>query len=252
MINAKVYFYKIIKDLLSKHNITSVQTANDNKLKNCLRIFDKTGIGFSIKYLNETECFGKIKNEETKIILYGEKFKCTDSYISYINKKGNPVFLKQVFIYDKVKKELIINLIIKQEKLSIQQLICPNSECDNFIEDKCILKEEVTIVTGFDFISSFISYTNLKNNSLLVENYKKYYFYDERYNHIQYLESLFTKSKDIVLVYDNNKIVDTKIQNLNCSSIEVANDLINVELLSHVNKIESLLSDFKVKNKVKK
>ena len=103
MINAKNIFYNTIKNTLVDYDITNTTEANDNKLKNILRIYDKYGIGFSMKYLEKIGS-NTIKNEGTKVIQFENKFRYVDSNITYYNKQGNKCKLQQVFVFDNQKK----------------------------------------------------------------------------------------------------------------------------------------------------
>lgn len=254
MINAGEKIKKRIFDYIDGWSIVRSRDITDNKeVREILQIQAKTNSGFIFEDILKLFVY-RAKEIMMKEIEFQNGIFFYNFLISYLDEEYDNCLLQQTFLTTGREMIPIINLMVIEKKTSFQQTLCGISNLGKFMDerDKNLLIQDVLIDVGLESAISFISYTDLTNNNVILEKYKKNYYYRSCNNNGEELFSILgSNSKEIKFLYQGNNLVSVQIDDIGKISCDKALELVSQDIDFFTNSAIINIKDYDKKGKGK-
>lgn len=220
-----------------------------------------TGDGYSLGLVRSIFNF---ENAFAKEYVYDNGLIYLDSEITYRYKNcDNLHTIRQLTLTTDYRKSPLVNIVVKTEKKSIQQLLMQSDPHDEIFKEtmKNIEIQETSIHVDNHCGSVFQTYTNLVDGSLMLEKYMHYYpvsnYEDLEKNLLRlcgcgarYLEIVYQESQPIFAQFSDKYKVEMAGFNPNSASdAKLIVEKINLEVSEIVNTINKLIDNQQKKSK---
>ena len=171
-INAYERFLKTIDENIGMP-VSARDVEDEIELADMLKELDR--IGFSLIRIKELYRLGSASATET---VYDNGLIKLESVISYKEKAVNSEIktIRQTSIFSSYDEEPLVNLTTKEEAKAWQQFLVDSSPKNDIFNNKDIKIKETSINFGEKYCGShFITYRNLRDNSLILKKYRQGY-----------------------------------------------------------------------------
>lgn len=229
----------------------------NDEIKKILAVQENSSSGFTYDYIAKMSDY-RLSGQSLYKFNYSNGISLIDSSMYYIDEEGNHNSLRQIFVTSEKSNKPILNLIMKEKKVALLQILCGSTKYGTHVkeDDKNILVQEVTFDVGLDYTCSFTSFSDISKNRLLMEKYRRNYIYpfdDLRNKDLSLL--LGSSSKELEFLYKKGRVDYVQIASNERVPTNDAKNLVEREIQKFSNITYEIISKRQqrsVKKRVKK
>jgi len=259
-INAYNKFINTILNRLEDYKLKSSRKITD--VTELEKILEKgTGHGYSLSVVKSIFQF---ESASAKEYVYDNGLIYLDSEINYRdNKCDNLHTIRQLTLTTDYEKAPLVNIVVQEEGKTIQQLLVKSDSKDDIFPEstKDIEVQQTSIHVDNHCGSVFTTYTNLTDDSLMLEQYMQYYpvsNYEDSEKDLlrlcgcgtRYLEIIYRESEPIYAqLSDKYKVEMAGFNPNSATDAKVIVEKINSEVSEILTKINRLIDEHQKENK---